>query len=293
MSAELAVVQGGAGAAERSREEIELIKKTVAVGASDLDLKLFLYQCAKTGLDPLIRQIYWIKRGGRGTIQVGIDGYRLIADRTQKYAGNDAPTFEGDNGAYPTSATVTVWKLVGGQRCSFTATALWLEYYPGDGPVGEMWRKRPFGQLGKCAESLALRKAFPAELSGMYVQEEMDQADTQPVAKLTPAEARAQFEAKAIETYGLTLTGKTLGAFVTVLHGGRRPTAWDADDWTYATNAPDDRWQAAIAELKLKPATGKIEDAPAHQPPTATVQAEEEETLDADGLPADPFADSE
>lgn len=185
MNEEISVMDGARAMVERgaavyvgpTREEIELIKKTVAVGASDLDLKMFLYTCKKTGLDPILRQIYWIKRGDKGTIQVGIDGYRLIADRTNRYAGNDAPTFDTVEGQFnPLSATVTVWKLVGGLRCPFTATALWSEYYPGD-RQGDMWRKRPFGQLSKCAESLALRKAFPAELSGMYTHEEMEQAD--------------------------------------------------------------------------------------------------------------------
>ena len=74
----------------------------------------------------------------------------------------------------PGSATATVHKLMGGERYPFTATARWREYYPGD-KQGYMWTKMPFGQLGKCAEALALRKAFPKQLSGLYAPEEMDQ----------------------------------------------------------------------------------------------------------------------
>jgi phage recombination protein Bet len=135
-------------------------------------LALFLHQCKRTGLDPLARQIYCIKRGGKATIQTGIDGYRLIADRTGVYAGNDDPRFEGDEDGHPLKATVTVWKLVGGQRCGFTATARWSEY-KAEGP---MWGRMPYLMLGKVAEALALRKAFPADLSGLYTDEEMDQA---------------------------------------------------------------------------------------------------------------------
>jgi hypothetical protein len=78
----------------------------------------------------------------------------------------------------PAKATVTVYKAVAGQRCPFTATARWDEYYPG-GKKGSQWHKMPYLMLGKCAEALALRKAFPKLLSGMYVAEEMDQAQAE------------------------------------------------------------------------------------------------------------------
>ena len=70
---------------------------------------------------------------------------------------------------------MTVYKIVGGQRCGFTATARWDQYFPGE-KQGFMWKKMPHLMLGKCAEALAIRKAFPAELSGLYTQEEMQQA---------------------------------------------------------------------------------------------------------------------
>lgn len=163
------------------REQIDLIKKTVAKDATDTELDLFVYHCNKTGLDPLARQIYFQKRpsknGPQMTILTAIDGYRLIADRTGKYAGNDDPVFDNEN--VPRRATVTVWKLVAGVRSPFTATARWDQYYPGDAQ-GFMWRKMPHLMLGKCAEALALRKAFPAELSGLYTTEEMEQADNPP-----------------------------------------------------------------------------------------------------------------
>jgi phage recombination protein Bet len=172
--------------------KVQLVKDLVAVGATDNELALFLYTAQRTGLDPLAKQIYCIKRQGKMTIQAGIDGYRLIADRTGKYAGNDDPVFGpdhaiGNNITGPSSATVTVWKMVGGVRCPFTSTARWSEYYPGDSQ-GFMWRKMPYLMLGKCAEALALRKAFPAELSGIYTDSEMDQAGPVDSAPPPPVE---------------------------------------------------------------------------------------------------------
>lgn len=168
---------------ESWQEQIELIKTTVAKGTTNEELKLFLYTANRTGLDPLLKQIYAVKRWNTKTsreemsIQVGIDGYRLIADRTGAYAGNDDAVFEQEPGSkFPSKATVTVWKLVAGVRCPFTATARWEQYYPGD-KQGFMWGKMPHVMLAKCAEALALRKAFPNELSGVYTNEEMQQAD--------------------------------------------------------------------------------------------------------------------
>lgn len=160
-----------------SRAEIDLIKKTVAADATDQELAMFLHHAQRMELDPLARQIHFVKRGGRSAIQVGIDGYRLVASRTGLYAGNDEAVYTLDKDGNPVAASVTVWKLVGGQRCGFTSTARWAEYAP-EGGTGFMWRKMPFLMLGKVAEALALRKAFPAELSGVYTHEEMDQAGT-------------------------------------------------------------------------------------------------------------------
>lgn len=154
-------------------EQVGLIKSTIAVGATDDELKLFLHHASRAGLDPLAKQIYFQKRQGKMVIITGIDGLRLIAERTGKYAGNEDPIF--DNEDNPKKASVTIWKIMGGQRCPFTASARWDQYYPGDAQ-GFMWKKMPHLMLGKCAEALALRKAFPAELSGIYAEDEMEQA---------------------------------------------------------------------------------------------------------------------
>jgi len=163
----------------------DLMRRTVCVGASQEQFEMFVRYAEKTGLDPFARQIYLTIRKSKGeskaVIQTGIDGYRLIADRTRQYAGNDEPVFSGDatftdGRAHPIKATVTVWKLVAGQRQPFTGTARWDEYFPDRAEDQWMWRKMPYGQLAKCAEALALRKAFPANLAGIYTDAEVAQA---------------------------------------------------------------------------------------------------------------------
>ncbi|MGE5330015.1 MAG: phage recombination protein Bet [Deltaproteobacteria bacterium] len=166
-------------------EQVELIRASSAKDATDDELKLFLFIAQRTGLDPLTKQIHFVKRKIRQnegsfksiiTVQTGIDGYRAIAERTGQLAGIDDPVYDTEDANAPNKATVTVFKMVNNQRCPFTATARWKEYYPGESH-GFMWMKMPYLMLGKCAEALALRKAFPNDLSGIYTNEEMQQAD--------------------------------------------------------------------------------------------------------------------
>jgi phage recombination protein Bet len=155
---------------------IQLIKSTVCPGATPLELATFLYNARRLGLDPMTRQIYFIKydRTKPGEIVTGIDGYRSRADSSGVYAGSDEPVYEYEDvkqpqGA-PSKATVTVWKMVAGQRVPFTASARWEEFYPGEGKQGEQYRKRPHNQLAVRAESHALRKGFPQLMQELDMQ---------------------------------------------------------------------------------------------------------------------------
>ena len=181
----------GVTTTEWSSEQIELIKNVVARGATNDELKLFLYTAKRTGLDPLTKQIHFVKRrvwnrnknayDDVGTIQTGIDGYRAIAERTKTLAGISDPIYQEELGkSHPLKASVTIYRLVDGQKVTFEASARWNEYAPVNDKgeiTSPMWRKMPYLMLGKCAEALALRKAFPNDLSGVYTVEEMAQAE--------------------------------------------------------------------------------------------------------------------
>jgi phage recombination protein Bet len=171
------------------RSQVDLVKTTIARDATDEELLFFLNVCQRSGLDPFAKQIYLIKRwdnkAGReiATPQTSIDGYRLIADRTDRYAPGREPTFTyADDSGIPHSATAYVKKLAGGIWHEVAATAFYAEYVQTtkkDGRPTQFWRDKPHLMLAKCAEALALRRAFPAELSGVYTREEMDQASNE------------------------------------------------------------------------------------------------------------------
>ena len=159
-------------------EQTQLISTTIAPGCSNDELRLFAYACQRTGLDPFSKQIYAIKRGGKMTIQAGIDGLRAIAERTGQldgsetfWCGEDGQWADVWLGSKPPAAAKTIIHRKGCQH-PFTGTARFADYNAGQG----LWSKMPAAMIAKCAEALALRKAFPADMSGVYSTDEMDQA---------------------------------------------------------------------------------------------------------------------
>jgi len=167
-------------------DQLALIKTQVAKDCTDSELKLFLAVAQRTGLDPFSRQIYAVKRAGKMTIQTGIDGYRLIADRTGKYAGADEAVFTHDDDGYIVKAVFTVYKLINNVRYPFVGVAHWHEYVvlKDDGTPERMWKKMGYTMISKCAEAQALRRCFPADLSGIYTAEEMLQAGEEDAIKV-------------------------------------------------------------------------------------------------------------
>ena len=170
-----------------TEEQIGVLKNTLCKGLTKDDFAVFLYACSRTGLDPFMRQIYPIPRqenvNGKWetkmTIQTGIDGYRLIAERTGKYAPGRAPGWAYDKDGNIHYSTAFVKKQTAdGTWHEVSAVAFYSEYVQvkKDGSPTRFWQKMGHNQLAKCAEALALRKAFPAQLSGIYTQEEMQQA---------------------------------------------------------------------------------------------------------------------
>jgi phage recombination protein Bet len=174
--------------AEFSSEQTRLLAETVAKGCDQNELAFFLQVCKLKRLDPFTQQVHCVKRWdsdlGRSkmTIQVGIDGFRVIAARTGDLAGITEPEFDSEEEKAPSWARVTVFRYGrGDEKIPYTAKARFSEYVQTkkDGTPNHMWTNKPYIMLGKCAEALALRKAFPDELSGMYSDDEMGQADNE------------------------------------------------------------------------------------------------------------------
>jgi phage recombination protein Bet len=176
--------------------------------ASRGDLEVFFHQCKRTGLDPFARQIYMISRGGRNGIQTAIDGFRVIADRACIERGwvrseEDTVWYDKDGkghtewlaAAPPVAARYTSVIVTPNGPARFSAVARFDEYTAGTG----LWKKMPALMVAKCAEALALRKAFPQDLSGIYTDEEMAQADAQPARQVNHEPAPQGVAAKNVK----------------------------------------------------------------------------------------------
>lgn len=171
-----------------SKEMKDTLKATVCpAGTTDAELMMFLATCNRLRLDPFSRQLYMLPtNSGKKTIQISIDGLRAIAERTGQYDGQDEVTFTYDEAKdpkheHPLTATARIYRK--GISHPITATVHWNEYVKKnkEGYPNEVWGKMPHAMLSKVAESVAIRKAFPNDLSGVYTREEMDQANAEPL----------------------------------------------------------------------------------------------------------------
>jgi phage recombination protein Bet len=173
------------------------------------ELAAFLHECQRRKLDPFSRQIYLIGRYDRNkgrkvySSQTSIDGFRLIARRAADRSGidysyEDTIWFDDKGGRHEvwlspgTPAAAKVVVIRNGQR--FDAVARYGAYVQTnrDGEPQGLWRSMADVLIAKCAEGLALRKAFPEDLGGIYTEEEMAQADNPQRVQATVEVVREQ-----------------------------------------------------------------------------------------------------
>jgi phage recombination protein Bet len=186
-----------------------VLQSSLYPGASMPSIKMVISYCRAALLDPMQKPVHivpmWDKntRSMRDVIMPGIGLYRTQAARTGEYAGMSEPEFGPDvtervggvDMIYPKWCKVVVRRLLpNGSIAEFPAVEYWRENYATAGkdksgdPVDDpnaMWKKRPYGQIAKCAEAQALRKAFP-EIGSQPTAEEMEGKTTE--VDMGPAE---------------------------------------------------------------------------------------------------------
>jgi phage recombination protein Bet len=169
-----------------TEQQEEMIRANFSTGATKSEFEVLMAIAKARKLNPLLKQVYFVKRKDKKlnkevwSVQVSIDGLRAIAERTGTYDGQDEPEFEyvttKEGERLITLARVKVYKK--GVSRPFVGVARWDEYVQQyDGRPTKFWADMPFTMLAKCAEALAIRKAFPEDSGGLYVAEELMQGE--------------------------------------------------------------------------------------------------------------------
>jgi phage recombination protein Bet len=191
-----------------SGDQVALITRTIAKGATPDELQLFLWVAKRHRLDPFTRQLHLVKRKDSATgemvatIQVGIDGYRQMASRYPDFGSTSeaeyGPDKKDEKQDVPEWAKVRVFKK--GISEPSVGVAYWDEYSPDlTNKQAFMWRKMPKHMLAKCAEAIALRKAYP-DLADIYTDDEMARTNSEYTESgRRIVEPDAQVSGKALE----------------------------------------------------------------------------------------------
>lgn len=200
------------------QELIQVLQSSLYPGASLSSIKMVLGYCRASGLDPMRKPVHivpmWDSKAKqmRDVTMPGIGLYRTDAARTGEHVGTDDPVFgpmveyelSGSKVTVPEWCKVTVYRLKNGMKCAFTATEYWIENYATAGKdsaaPNTMWKKRGRGQLAKCAEAQALRKAFP-EVGSQPTADEMEgkTLDMGPAEVVAPPAPPAHYPEDAFE----------------------------------------------------------------------------------------------
>lgn len=201
----------------------DALKSSLYPGASDQSVDMVLSYCQAAQLDPMTKPVHIVPiwdsktKSMRDVVMPGIGLYRTIAARTG-CAGVSEPEFGPDVDAviggvritYPQWCRVTVKRrLPTGEIAEFVGKELWIENYAIKGGAEKsiapnaMWTKRPYGQIAKCAEAQALRKAFPEvgaqptadEMEGKEAEHVIESEQVRRIERTPPAYPQADFDA--------------------------------------------------------------------------------------------------
>ena len=171
---------------------VDVLRSSFYPEASPESVRLVLGYCRAANLDPMKKPVHIVPMWNRKSksmqdvVMPGVGLYRIEAARTGEYVGKSEPEFgpditrklSGVEVTFPSWCRMTVQRLVQGRVCEYTAKEFWLENYATAGKESEapnqMWKKRPYAQLAKCAESQVLRMAFPEQTGGTNTADEME-----------------------------------------------------------------------------------------------------------------------
>lgn len=145
----------------------------------DREAIVFMTICKARRLNPFTKQVYFLPYTNKKTnvttysMIVSIDGFRSLAARTGLYGGQDEPIYTYDKNERLVSCKIAVYRKDFDRPTVAVAHLSEYVQYSYDGSVNKTWAKSPHIMLAKCAEALALRKAFPDELGGLHEESEM------------------------------------------------------------------------------------------------------------------------
>ena len=248
---------------------IKILQDSVWIGAKPESIEMALSYCRVNGLDPFLKPIHivpmWDKSisAMRDIAMPGIADYRNKAARSGEYAGISEPEYGpivttswcGISVSHPEWCKITIYRIVNGTPRPFTAREEWLENYAIKGGKerhqypNEMWMKRPKGQLAKCTESQALRKAFPEFSGGLPTAEEMEGKTTENFGGIVidctsspEANGKQSQKANASEAAASAKTLQTVESLINIIS-----SCEDTDEWIKA----DDKSRTYRTKLVL------------------------------------------